>query len=236
MPVFDTPITTDDNNLKKVLGQKQPAVLVLMDGQKKDAPLEETMQREAKKHAGELLVVKVDARANPDTLAQYGNLSIPALVTLTPAMFGHKIKSKAENIRAADLRAHIEHLLTDKPLPEPKPTAQSQTPKGKGIMTVTDATFKRDVLNSNVPVLVDFWATWCGPCHMIAPHVEKIAQQYGGKMKVAKLDVDANRATTIAYGVQAMPTFILFVNGKPAQRFSGANPSAIEQMVRSVIK
>jgi len=94
----------------------------------------------------------------------------------------------------------------------------------KPFIEVTDTTFKQEVLDSEIPVLVDFWAEWCAPCHAIAPHVEAIANEYNGKLKVAKLDVDANMATATEYQVWSIPTLILFKNGQPVERVMGAMP------------
>lgn len=77
----------------------------------------------------------------------------------------------------------------------------------------TDTSFEEDVLKSDVPVLVDYWAEWCGPCKVIAPVLEEIAQEYHGKMKICKLDIDANEATPPKYGIRGIPTLMLFKNG-----------------------
>ncbi len=89
---------------------------------------------------------------------------------------------------------------------------------------VTDETFEEDVLNSEQPVLVDFWATWCGPCRMIAPHVKAIAEEYEGAVRVAKLDVDDNPMTPGRYGIIGIPTVMLFKNGEVVERITGAQP------------
>lgn len=93
-----------------------------------------------------------------------------------------------------------------------------------GVVEVKDATFQDEVLSANEPVLVDFWAAWCGPCRMMAPVVEQMAQEYSGKMKVAKLNVDENPESASSYGVMSIPTLILFKGGEAVERFVGFRP------------
>ncbi|HLQ32455.1 MAG TPA: thioredoxin [Chloroflexota bacterium] len=89
---------------------------------------------------------------------------------------------------------------------------------------VTDSTFQQDVLQSSEPVLVDFWASWCQPCRMVAPVVEEIATENAGKIKVLKLDVDENQNTAMQYNVSSIPTLILFKQGQPVERVVGFSP------------
>jgi thioredoxin 1 len=94
-------------------------------------------------------------------------------------------------------------------------------------LEVTDNTFEQEVLQAQQPVLVDFWAAWCGPCRAVAPIVEELAGDYEGKLKVMKLDVDNNPRTAMAYGVQSIPTLLVFKDGKPAERIVGAVPKKV---------
>jgi thioredoxin 1 len=89
---------------------------------------------------------------------------------------------------------------------------------------VTDATFEAEVLQAAVPTLVDFWAAWCGPCLIVAPAVEAIAEEYDGKLRVAKMDVDANPETPRGLGIMGIPTLILFKDGAEATRIIGYRP------------
>lgn len=100
------------------------------------------------------------------------------------------------------------------------------------VVEVTDASFEGDVLQSDQPVLVDFWAAWCAPCRMIAPTIEAVAEKYTGVMRVAKLNVDENQDTPQRYGIKGIPTLILFRNGREAERIVGAvSKEAISRML-----
>lgn len=92
------------------------------------------------------------------------------------------------------------------------------------LVTITDDNFEEEVLKSDKPVLIDFWATWCGPCRMIAPIVEEMSAEYDGKAKIGKLDVDSNQQTSIKYGVRSIPTLLLFKDGELKETIIGAVP------------
>ena len=90
------------------------------------------------------------------------------------------------------------------------------------VLHFTDANFKKEVIESDLPVLVDFWASWCGPCKIIAPHIEELAKEYAGKMKIGKVDVDANSKIATSYAVMSIPTIIFLKKGKVMNQLVGA--------------
>ena len=107
---------------------------------------------------------------------------------------------------------------------------------GVGVLEVSDATFDQEVLRSEQPVLVDFWAVWCGPCKAISPIVDKLAATYNGKLKVAKVNVDENGATPSRYGIRGIPTLLLFKGGKVADQIVGYVPqNIIEEKVQRLL-
>jgi thioredoxin 1 len=94
--------------------------------------------------------------------------------------------------------------------------------KEEDMLHLSDATFKKEVLEADLPVLVDFWANWCGPCKMIAPALDELAGEYKGRMKFAKVDVDSNSRTASTYGIMSIPTLIFFKGGKIMDQVTGA--------------
>ncbi len=103
---------------------------------------------------------------------------------------------------------------------------------GANTLTFTDATFEQDVLSAEVPVLVDFWAEWCGPCRMMSPTVDAVATDYAGKVKVGKLNVDDNGGTAMRYNIRGIPTLLLFKGGKIVeQRVGAVGKSEVQKML-----
>jgi thioredoxin 1 len=105
---------------------------------------------------------------------------------------------------------------------------------GLAVVEVNDASFEQEVLQSDQPVLVDFWAAWCGPCKALAPIVDEVASEYSGKLKVMKMDVDRNQATPMRYGIRGIPALLLFKGGKVADQIVGYVPK--DTIARSIIR
>lgn len=234
MPRFDMPINTTDQSFDRVLQAGLPVALVISAAGKLDPSLEETLRQVAQTDAGRLLVVKAVAADSPQIAARFGGPH-PALITFRD---GEEV-SRATGITSASFRAHASYLLGRGPQPNgthaegtpPSQARPSQAP-AKPII-VTDASFQQDVLQSDLPVLVDLWAPWCGPCRMIAPVVEKLAGEYAGRLKVAKLNVDDNPQTAMNYQVQGIPTLLMFRGGQVIDRIVGAAP---EPMLRGRVE
>lgn len=109
---------------------------------------------------------------------------------------------------------------------------------GKSVQELTDSNFQTEVLDSDQPVLVDFWAEWCQPCRLLGPTIDQIATEYQGKAKVGKVDTDSNREVSVKYGIQAIPTVLLFKGGEVKKKFVGLTPkdqfkTALDQLVSS---
>ncbi len=103
------------------------------------------------------------------------------------------------------------------------------------LVQLQDATFDKEVLKSDTPVLVDFWAVWCGPCKAIAPFVEELATRYKGKLKVAKMDVDEHQQVPQQYGIRSIPTLLVFKGGRVVDTVIGADRSRLEDAVKKAI-
>jgi len=100
---------------------------------------------------------------------------------------------------------------------------------GPNVLEITDKNFQSEVLGANQPVLVDFWAPWCGPCRQIAPLIDQLADENAGSVKVGKVNTDENPATAMDYGIDSIPTLIIFKGGQPVKKFVGARPKSALQ-------
>jgi thioredoxin 1 len=232
MPRFDMPVITNDSSIDRVLGSGLPVALVIWRGARLDPSLDETLRQVARSDAGRLLVARLNADENPHTAARANGTPLPALLTYR----GGQEVARAGQVTSAAMRDHVNYLLERGPAPETHTAPTQQTPPPDAPtrpVTVTDASFQRDVLDSDLPVLVDLWAPWCGPCRMIAPILEQLAGEYAGKLKIAKLNVDENPRTAGSLRVMGIPTLLIYRNGREVDRIVGAAP---EPMLRARLR
>ena len=239
--VFDVPLTTTDQSLDRVLGTGMPVALVFLGNG--GSSLDETLARLAAKYAGELLFVKIQAAENPESARRFKIGALPAVVTVRRG----ETLSQGDAVTPAELEQHVSYLLGQGPRPAPqpqtapagaaRPSAHANGGSGAAVggqpVVVTDATFEQQVLRSTEPVLIDFWAPWCGPCRLVGPIVERLAGEMAGRLRVAKVNVDENPRLSDQFSVQGIPTMMIFKGGQMVDRWTGALPEpAIRQHLR----
>ena len=230
MARFDTPLNTNDQSIDRVLHAGLPVALIVSNGGKLDASLEESLRQVAQADAGRVIVARLNAQENPHAAARATG-PLPELITFRD---GQPV-AHCSGVTSRLFREHVDHLLgrAARPAEEPPAPRKREQPHGAAKpVPVSDATFQHEVLESDLPVLVDLWAPWCGPCHMVAPIVEKVARDYAGRLKVTKLNVDENPNTAGRYFVQAIPTLLIFRGGRVVDRIVGAAP---EPMLRGKV-
>jgi thioredoxin 1 len=261
---FTTPIHTNEQSVDRVLGTGLPALLVFwrkecVPCQQLDAALNDL----AASYAGKLLIAKIDAQDNPALVQRYGVTQLPELIFVESRAERARACGAASETA---LRSWLDSLLTGQagvvapsgpsiPISARSAPAGATTPNnghgyatnghvpsqptreaGNVPITLTDATFDRLVGQSDKPVLVDFWAPWCGPCRAVAPTVERLAQEFAGRAVVAKLNVDENPRTAQRFGITGIPALFIFERGQVVERLVGAQPFAAlrQALVRHV--
>lgn len=210
--------------MERVLSAGLPALLVFLDAAA-PADLDAAMQRLARAHAGALLVVCVPLSDAPTAGARFGVQHGPAVL----AARAGEVVSRAEHATASDLEQHALFLLGKGPRPAAS-AARSAPAGGARPVNVTDASFTEEVMRSPLPVVVDFWAPWCGPCRSVAPALDRLAQELSGRVKIAKINVDENPGVMRQFGVQGIPTMLIVKDGRIVDRWVGALP---EPAIRS---
>jgi thioredoxin 1 len=240
MPI-DSVIHTNRHSIDRVLKAGLPVVLVFWDRNR--APIktgDAELDKLASRYAGKALIAKVDADDESELLNRFEASGVPSFVFLDDG----KAVERTQVDDPAYVDAWLRHLTGAGPKPAPahqrnssgsasnrvngrgapgaSENAHAESGGGKPV-TLTDSSFQR-VISGSAPVLVDFWAEWCGPCHMVAPSIEALAQEFDGRAVVGKLNVEENQMTASQYGVRSIPTLLIFKNGQVVDQLVGAQP------------
>lgn len=243
--IFDTPIRTGALNLDRVLAAGRPVVLAFETPECEPCrALEPTLKELAREVAGRALIVVVEDAREGNLAARFRLTRVPSLVYWQDGREVARIEGAADK---SSCRAFLEFLLgsgarpgpasgpsiplggASPPPPQAPPEGGRRSASDGKPVVVTDATFDLQVLQSPLPVLVDFWAPWCGPCRMVSPIVEELGRQYAGRLRVAKVNTDENPAHAGRLGIQGIPTLIFFKNGREVDRIVGAAPKPMLQ-------
>lgn len=226
---FDIPIKTNDQSIERVLAAGLPVALVFFNV-KIPAALSQTMDKIARKYSGKLLVAQLSTTDNPSSTQRFNVTNTPSLVTFREG----EVRSREEAITGEDLEAHVAFIMGEGPKPTQKNvhsvkdmSESASSPAAGRPIDITDASFDQQVMLSALPVLVDFWAPWCGPCRMTEPILEKVAAESSDRLVVAKLNVDENPKTAGRYAVRSIPTMMLIKNGKIIDQWTGALPEPV---------
>lgn len=227
--VFDTVLASSDLSLDRVLNVGLPVAMLFYE-RELPADLREVMDDLAARYAGRVLLVTLARNDATESASRFGVRRFPSLVT---AREGRTVASR-EAVQPGDLKPHIAHLLGEGPQPAPGATSQPETTSRRTVtghpIAVNEADFEAEVLRADRPVLVDFWAPWCGPCRMVAPALESLARDYGHALKVVKVNVDENAGLAGRYRAMSIPTMIVINGGREVDRWVGALP---ENAIRS---
>jgi thioredoxin 1 len=226
-------IQADTKQLDAALNGKRPALVWLSAGQTPAIDLRKALDKAADDYKNRLDVLIVDTNANPAVKERFEVDRHPVLV----GWYNGEVVKRRLRPWATDVTGLAETLAALLPVIKNEETASAANGKEKSLnntpVHVTDATFEKEVLRSDLPVLVDFWAEWCGPCRMVAPILEKLAKEYAGKVKIAKVDVDRNPGLSNAFQIMSIPTLMFVKNGKIVGQAAGAAP---EPALRDALK
>jgi thioredoxin 1 len=220
----DSPITLGTaSDLDKVLDTKLPILLYVYNGESPRADVKTELDKAAREQAGKLRVVKIDTSHAPDIAERFELGKHPLLIGVADG----EVVLRRPRPWGTDVTGTVEELLKHVPAGVmPAPVLEKDVVEKKPIK-VTDKSWEQDVMKSQLPVIVDFWADWCGPCKMIAPILEKLAAEFAGKVRVAKVDVDQNPALSQKYRVMSIPTLMFVKNGKIVGQQAGALPEHV---------
>ncbi|MEP7293163.1 MAG: thioredoxin [Chloroflexota bacterium] len=233
----DVPILLTDANRETVMNGEKPVLLLFTSGEGLRSDFKAAFDKAAQEDSGKIVYARVDPRENAALAARFGVGEKPVLV----AWYCGEEVARRQKPWGTDLPLAIEMLqkaVTENGNQPPEVKEEEEKPVTQPTVlnkpvTVTDATFEDEVLNSDLPVLVDFWAEWCGPCRMVGPILEKLAGEFAGQIKIAKVDTDANPGLSQAFRIQSIPNLMIVKQRTMIFNQPGALP---ENALRDLIK
>ncbi|HEX2992040.1 MAG TPA: thioredoxin [Anaerolineales bacterium] len=221
---FDTVLTSSDLSLERVLKAGLPVAMIFYD---RELPSEyrQTLDELARRYAGRALLVRLARSDAPQAISRYNLSRLPAIVTVRD----DRTVTRQDSFLSRDAARHVAHLLGEGPAPAVQSSIVNPE-NATGPISVGAQDFDREVLQSDRPVLVDFWAPWCAPCRMVAPTLEALAREKSTALKVVKVNVDENPGLASRYRAMSIPTLLIFKGGREVDRWVGAQP---EPVIRS---
>lgn len=221
---IDSVIHTNDQSIERVLKTGLPLVLAFWStAQPLPAAVEQALTQAASHYAGKVLLAKVDGNSEAGLRQRY---QVPALPALVMVKAGQVEATLTGGQLDQQLTAWLRYLALGGARPAAASPAQSTAPSSDKPLTLTDANFAQ-IIQSEQPVLVDFWAPWCGPCRMVAPTVEQLASEFQGRAVVGKLNVDENGRTAQSYQIMGIPALYIFKRGKVVEQLVGVQPAHV---------
>lgn len=231
----DPYITLTDETLENVLLGDKPVMILFTNGDNLRGDFRTAFASAAQEKKGGVIYARLDPDKNPRAAERFGIGDKPVLIGW---YCGEEIVRRPRPW-GSDLPLAVERIDQIVKERSPQPVAQEETdlPKDEPVtqpqivldapVNVTDATFEAEVLGSDLPVLVDFWAAWCGPCRMVAPSLEKLAKEFAGQIKIAKVDVDANPGLSQVFRIQSIPNLMIVKNRTIIFNQPGALPEPV---------
>jgi thioredoxin 1 len=226
----NAPVLSSTAELEEALQGQIPVLLYLWYGEAIRTDVRQELDKATTEHGKRIRVLRVDVSSNPDLAARFEVGKHPLLI----GYHNGEIVIRRNRPWNTDVQATVEELLKRAPAVPAAPAAPKQPAPAANNkpVKVTDATFEKEVINSPIPVLVDFWAEWCGPCKQIAPALEKLASEFAGKVRIAKVNVDENPGLSQVFQIKSIPLLMFVKGGKIVGQQAGALP---EPVLRDVI-